>query len=178
MEYQCLPNCRYVPCTSQNRTNQRPVLFCALVGFTTNALRSAEVILLSKEAEIVDDAQASAHMALFYDVFNMSPSFRPRARGKLCSRGFIFSSSLQHTVRSEFPSWWRYKYKNTKWTYLWDDNIQILLQKWIKESYVWHLTRKYRHHSAVQRKRGYSEGFTSCLLCNAKIIILVQWYLG
>ena len=111
-----------MPSTSQNRTHQRPVLFfCELVGFTTNALQSAKFIWLSKEAAIVDGAHASAHLTLFYDVFNTSLSFHPRARGKIYSRGFIFSSSLQHTVRSEFPSWWRYKRKNTKWTYLWGD---------------------------------------------------------
>ena len=129
MEYQCLPNGRYVPSSSQNRTHQRHVLFCALVGFTTYVLRSAEFILLSKEAEIVDGAHAYTHLTLFYGVFNMSLSFRPRARGKFSSRGFIFSSRLQHTVRSEFPSWLRYKCQNTKWTYLWDDIIRTFFYR-------------------------------------------------
>lgn len=168
MEYQCLPNCRYVPSTSQDGTYQRPVLlFCELVGFTTNALRSAKFILLSKEAEIVDGAHASTHLTLFYDVFNTSLSFRPRARGKLCSRGFIFSSGLQHTARSEFPSWWRYKCKNTKWTYLWGDIIQnftevdkrilgMAANKKVKASRCSKLKQ-------VKRKRDrYSEGSTSC----------------
>ena len=95
---------------------------------------TAEFILLAKEAETVDGAHASTHLTLFYDVFNMSLSFRRRARGKLRSRAFIFSSSSQHTVRSEFPSWWSCKYKNTKWTYLWNGIIHTFLQQWIKES--------------------------------------------
>lgn len=71
-----------------------------------------------------------------------SPSVRRRARGKLCSAGFIFSCSLQHTVRSEIPSWWRYKYESTKWSYLWSDILQTSSQHWINESSVWHLMRK------------------------------------
>jgi hypothetical protein len=133
MEYQCLPT---ADTHRLRHKTEHTSSLCYSVHFRVCNLctATAEFILLAKEAETVDGAHASTHLTLFYDVFNMSLSFRRRARGKLRSRAFIFSSSSQHTVRSEFPSWWSCKYKNTKWTYLWNGIIHTFLQQWIKES--------------------------------------------
>ena len=138
----CLSNCRYVPHKSHNTAHHGSVLFCARATFAIMHCDEQNLYNLRETRKLW---MAPLHLLIwhcFMMLSNTSPSVRRRARGKLRSGGFIFSCSLQHTVRSEFPSWWRYKYENTKWSYLWNDILQTSSQHWINESLVWHLRRK------------------------------------